>query len=175
MMKKLSTRSVVSFVGAFVVSAIVASAGSAGATGYVRLHASACMPFSGTPMDYSWGIQNDSTTSRLGLLCPVPMTNWLVANSINLVQVEVTDSNNDANSEGELRVSTCYSVDYIDGGVCSTTVASTGNTGTGAQIVSPSAQGLASGESTFAYVYVDLPKKDGTARSSLRGLFIQDY
>lgn len=169
--KKLSinTNSLRAFLFSFVVVAmagVVAHPGTAQAK-WTRTHASSCMNLGGAAYDTSYAIWNNSTTSSLVLLCAVSDTDYLAKGSFTALNVHGKDGHPSQNVDAMA----CRSTWWVTGGACSAIVSSP--TGTPDYTLSPnrSVWSGAAAVADFGYVWVRLPAKSGTSRSSLRGFY----
>jgi hypothetical protein len=155
------------FFAATVLSAMAVAPSQADAA-WTRNHASHCMTLGGTPIDYLWSIQNDSTTSAMLALCPIPDDDRFPKTSIRTINVHGYDGSTAAS----VTVAACYSDAFVTGGACgngaTSSLAGTGDYGLGA--VPPAAPNnwVAS---DFGYIYVYIPAKQGASRSTLRGYY----
>ena len=168
MTKKL--RYVFLFMTSTLVALSASIATSAEAAWQARIHASACMPLAGggAPIDNVFGIQNDSATSALRLLCPAHDQTGQTKSSSALAVTVYDDT-----TVGSVVAFACGSLAFARGGSCGPT-AVTGTTASslGVALLGVSTTSVWTDEGlgvNYGYVVVDLPARQGGFRSSLQG------
>jgi hypothetical protein len=137
-------------------------------TWFGRHHASKCFSMNGIPVDSNFGIQNDSTTSTLNLICPaIDEINHLKWMTTNMILYGADNS-----TVAAINAGACRANGFSEGGACGTTV-STGVGSTGTYSLSAVTSGVWTSvtEGDFGYVFVNIPPKQGSVRSTLRGLY----
>jgi hypothetical protein len=149
-------------------AAFAAAASSPASAWFVRKHASACYTQGGLPIDVDWGIQNDSTTSDLAVLCPVEDETSRLKQNTNTLNVHGLDNSTAA----VVRASACRGNYAVSGGSCASYL-STDSRGTGHYwLTIPTASVWnASTASDFGYTIVVVPRKQGSFRSTFRGYY----
>ena len=172
----VNKRNLISFVSAFALSAIGMSATDAQAvvTKYTRTHANACATYGGAPIDVDYAVHNDSTASRMVVLCDVSDDDRFPKSLVKRVNFHGNDGNNDTGTNGQVLLATCRTDANATSGSCSASAASSA-TGTGAFALTRTGADIVFGIATdFVYTYVNLPVKDGASRSSARGMWTAD-
>lgn len=135
---------------------------------WTRTHASHCMNLGGgSAYDASSAIWNNSTTSALELLCAVSDTDYLAKGSLT----ELNIHGKDGHPSQSVDAMACRATWWVTGGACSAIVSSP--TGTPDYTLSPNRSVWSGGAvvGDFGYVWVRLPVKSGSSRSSLRGFY----
>jgi hypothetical protein len=152
------------------------AAGAATTTGvavakWTRTTPWACHVTSGTPLDTSWALQNDSTVSELVALCPIVDSDYLLKENVVTANIHVRDGHSGASARALL----CESNYATAGGACSAQVSS-GDAFVGNTTLSPSTGAVWSTatQAYFGYIFVGIPAKSGVSRSNIRGYFTAD-
>jgi hypothetical protein len=153
----------------FVTSALMglsASVATSADAWIARVHSSACMTLGGAPVDSLFGIQNDATSS-MTLLCPAHDQTGQQKGTTTGLGVTVFDDT----TAGFISAFACGSLVLGRGGACGPAVNTTG-TFIGASLLSVSTAGVWIDEglsTTYGYLFVSLPGRQSTFRSSLQG------
>lgn len=159
------------FVVAQTVTGVLAASPDASAS-FTRRHGSACQPIGGVPIDSGFAIENDSTTARMVLLCPVNDSDNFPQTTVLITNVHGQDGNNQPGFPGRVLAFNCRVDAFSVSGTCSPSAISS-DTGVGSYTLSPQTSGYFTTVTDFTYTAVSLPTKTSSgSRSGLRGHFV---
>lgn len=165
-------KSSIKYAGLFSLAALasylLSTSSPAEAEWFVRQHASNCYVQNGNPIDLDWAIQNDSDNSAMLALCPVIDESGRLKETTHTLNVHGQDNS----TVGYVEALACRGYFAMTGGTCQPGPA-TDTRGTGHYwITIPTNQVWnANTAGDFGYVYVSVPARQGTYRSTLRGYF----
>jgi hypothetical protein len=144
----------------------------------LRVHAFECKTFGGKPIDLAFSLQNDSTTERMHLVCPIPDSSSFPKASIKTLNLHGFD--NGGEFEGStfvgVRAQLCTSAWHTTGGQCTPLYYVDNRVGDFTfQMLPRSNQAWTQGNfADFGYIHIMLPKKNANGRSTLRGYYLSD-
>ena len=158
-------RVIVAFAIAFLVSATTTYSGDAGAK-WMRSHSFRCKSWGGTPVDGSYGLQNDSSNDYMTAVCEVNNTDYMPISTVASLNLHGY-----VGWASGLCAKTCRAY-YDGGGTCGS---QTCNSTAGERTVSPSVSGWSNGAYDFPYLWVSLAyRHDVNGPTLIRGIYMAD-
>lgn len=127
-----------------------------------------CKTFNGTPIDQSWALMNDSTTSSMQVLCNMPESDYYLKGDIDHLNLHARDGT----TTGRVETMACASAWWTIGGWCGPKAVS--GVGDVTDVTLKPDLGQWVSNSNFGYLWIQLPPRQGTSRSSINGFYTAD-
>jgi hypothetical protein len=136
---------------------------------WTRTHAFHCKTLGGIPMDTAYGLHNDSSDQDMIALCAIADTSDFMKGNIKTLNVHGYAGHR----AYSMLAMSCNATFFTAGGFCGAQASS--NPYTGDVTLSPYPQAVwPSHDADFGYLWVLIPRKDGSTRSSFRGYYTAD-
>ncbi|MCX4240947.1 hypothetical protein [Paraliomyxa miuraensis] len=135
---------------------------------WTRSTAFDCKTFNGSPKDMSWALMNDSPTSSMQVLCNLPESDYYPKGNITLLNLHARDGT----TAGRVEAMACASAWWEIGGWCGPKAVSEVGNVTDVTLQPNLGQWLNDGN--FGYLWIELPPRQGSSRSSINGYFTVD-